>query len=267
MNKKRFFGFPSIDLESAINKVKTLHEKEGGNSVNIKIASTHWGYSEKSSGGRQTTSALKIFGLIEDSGRTDSRKIQISKLGLRIILDEREDSSERDNAVKIVALKPKIFEELWKEWKDTGLPSDANISHFLIFEKGINDKRAKNFVKIFKDTVTFANLSSSDPVSEENEGDEVITDSPKPEASSTGSQSDVYLKIPAEEKTEIRQDLFSLSEGQVIIRLPKVLSRDSYQDLKGWIDLILRNVERSIVDNNQTQKKPETNDNNDANSD
>ena len=259
MSRKRFSGFPFIDVESAINKLQILYDREGRNSVNVKIAVEHWGYAWSSSGGKQTVSALRVFGLIEDLGKGDSRQIRLSELGLRILLDTREDSTERDNDIKTAALRPKIFQELWMKWKDTDLPSDANIRHFFIFEKGINEKSANNFVKVFRNTVDFANLSASDSISEENEGDEASTDSPEHDISTTDIQPDVYLEIPTEEKTEIRQDLFSLNEGQVLIRLPKVLSVDSYEDLKTWIDLILRSVERSTVDNNRTQEKLKAN--------
>ena len=209
MSKKKHFGVPFINLESAINKVKDLYDQEGRNSVNIQIAVDHWGYSEASSGGRQTTSALKTFGLIEDLGRGEAREIQLSELALRILLDTREDSTERDNAIKAAALKPKMFEELWRKWRSTGLPSDANMLHFLIFEKGINEKSAANFVKIFKDTISFANLSASDPISEENEGDDGSTDSYKDEMSSTDTQLNISQKAPLEKKTDIRQASFS----------------------------------------------------------
>ena len=259
MSRKRFSGFPFIELESAIKKLQTLYEQEGRNSVNIKVAVKHWGYAETSSGGKQTISALRIFGLIEGLGKADSRQIQLSELGLQILLDTREDSTGHDNAIKTAALKPKIFQELWMKWKDTGLPSDANIRHFFIFQRGVTEKSANNFVKVFRKTVKFANLSAADSISEENEVDEVSVDSPKRDVSSTDIRPDVHSKILVEEKTNIREDLFSLDEGQVVIRLPKVLSRSSYEDLEAWVRLILRSAKRSIVDNDQTQEELETN--------
>jgi len=47
--------------------------------------------------------------------------------------------------------------------------------------------------------------------------------------------------------TGVKQDIFTLEEGQVVLQWPAKLSQDSYEDFEGWINLILRRAKRSIV--------------------
>jgi hypothetical protein len=42
-----------------------------------------------------------------------------------------------------------------------------------------------------------------------------------------------------------KQDIFSLSEGDAVLRWPEHLSPDSYEDFKGWLELVLKKVARA----------------------
>jgi hypothetical protein len=43
-----------------------------------------------------------------------------------------------------------------------------------------------------------------------------------------------------------RQDVFSLSEGPVVLNWPAALSKDSFDDLSAWLDIVKRKIGRSI---------------------
>jgi len=45
-----------------------------------------------------------------------------------------------------------------------------------------------------------------------------------------------------------RQDVFTLDEGAVVLQWPGHLSAASYEDFEGWLNLVLRKVKRSVVD-------------------
>lgn len=62
--------------------------------------------------------------------------------------------------------------------------------------------------------------------------------SPRPAVQATGTP----VPPPA---PGIRQDVFSLSEGQAVLRWPETLSPESFEDFKGWLQLVLRKVARS----------------------
>lgn len=42
-----------------------------------------------------------------------------------------------------------------------------------------------------------------------------------------------------------KQDIFTLTEGDVVLRWPENLAADSYQDLEDWLGLMLRKIARA----------------------
>lgn len=55
------------------------------------------------------------------------------------------------------------------------------------------------------------------------------------------------LKPRNEVKPGMQQATFPLSEGDVVLQWPKSLSQDSYEDLKVWVELMLKRAERSVA--------------------
>jgi hypothetical protein len=157
-------GYPGISLREAIEKARVLHGKESRSAAPIEAIYDHWGYAPKSGAGNVAISALKKFGLIEDEGSGQKRKARLSDLGLRIVLDERVDSPEREEAIRRAALLPKIHRDIWEHFGGS-LPSDANLRHFLRFERGFTENAAAELIKELHDTVAFAQLDPSDIVS------------------------------------------------------------------------------------------------------
>ena len=78
------------------------------------MAFNHWGYGEKSSGGRRTAAALSAFGLLLERGRGEDREIALSSLAVAITLDQRPNSEEREKAIQKAALQPELYGELWE---------------------------------------------------------------------------------------------------------------------------------------------------------
>ena len=156
-------SYPGIDLESAIKRAQEFYDQEKRNAANAEIAVKHWGFKPTSGGGFVVIAALKAFGLVSDTGSGKSRKIQLTDLALRIILDKRPDSPERDSAIKQAALMPKIHASLWTKYR-SNLPSDENLKHELIFERKFNENTVGDFIKEYRDTIKFAKLADSDSI-------------------------------------------------------------------------------------------------------
>src|SRR5437899_1309957 len=115
-------AYPYVNLESALSRARAFYAAEQRNSAPLKIAAKHWNYEEKSSGAAQTAAALISFGLMQDEGTGDKRRLKLTHNALRILLDERAESDERAKLVKDAALAPKIHQELWRRW-GPNLPS------------------------------------------------------------------------------------------------------------------------------------------------
>jgi hypothetical protein len=156
-------AYPFVNLETAITRAKQFFDKEQRNAANISVAVTHWGYGNESSNGAQTIAALTSFGLLQDEGIGDKRKVRLTQNALRILLDARPDSKERAELVKQAALAPKIHQQLWEKW-GTNLPSDAQLRHTLLLEWPIpfNENAVDGFIREYRETVAFAKLLEFD---------------------------------------------------------------------------------------------------------
>ena len=111
--------------------------------------------------------ALKQYGLIKDDGSGESRKAGISSLGLDIVLDQREDETQRLQAIKKAALLPSSFRDVWDNY-GAALPSDQTLRFFLVRDKGYTERGASDLISHFRHTIEFAKLSGSDMVSPSN---------------------------------------------------------------------------------------------------
>lgn len=164
--KDRSPNYPGIDLASAIEKAQILREKEGKHYTPVEAALHHWGYVPKSSGGLVALSALRKFGLIDEEGRGPTRKIKLSDLALKILLDDREDSEERIEAIREAALNPVIHRKLWDAYGGN-LPSHQNLLLRLRKDEGFTDNAAEDLIKEFESTIELAKLIKSDNISGE----------------------------------------------------------------------------------------------------
>ena len=52
---------------------------------------------------------------------------------------------------------------------------------------------------------------------------------------------------------KMRQDVFSLAEGEAVIHWPTPLSPDSISDLEEWLDLVKRKIKRSTAEPPETK--------------
>jgi hypothetical protein len=159
--KHRSPAYPFIPLAKAIDRAQTLYDRERRHPTPLRVASKHWGYGEKSSGGLQTTSALKQYGLLEDSGTGNDRRVKLTDLAFAILLDEVKDSPDRIRAIKRASLSPKLYNELFDKW-GSELPSDEAMRTYLKRDKHFNDDAVTSVISDYKDTIAFAKLDDSD---------------------------------------------------------------------------------------------------------
>lgn len=156
-------AYPGIDLKVAIEKAKALHEAEGKYAAPMPSAFAAWGFGAKSSGGREVRAALKYFGLITVEGDGEMGKVKLTDEALRVLIDEREDQTEKNSLLRKLALTPAIHKILFEKFSE-GIKSDASVAHFLIFEQHFNQSAASELVAEFKATAEFTGLYKPDKV-------------------------------------------------------------------------------------------------------
>lgn len=150
-------GYPYFSVEKALERVQQLYQQEASHWAPLSSATAAWGYSPKSSGGRQSIATMKYYALIEVKGEGDARQIRVSDIAKRILLDEREDETEKRALIREVALSPSAHRSLFEEYR-TGLPSDGTVLHFLMFEKGYNREAARDLLQEYKETASYVGL-------------------------------------------------------------------------------------------------------------
>lgn len=51
---------------------------------------------------------------------------------------------------------------------------------------------------------------------------------------------------PMKPGAAMKQDVFSLEEGNVVLQWPSQMSPASYEDFKSWVELQLRKISRTV---------------------
>jgi hypothetical protein len=155
-------AYPYIDLEKAIERAQQV--RAAGAARQPMPPETFyqiWKLGAQSSGARQTMAALNHFGLADYQSRGNDRKVKLSDLALKIVLDTQPVSADRDIAIKVAALSPTIHRELFEKYGPL-LPADFVIQTYLVRDRGYNEQAAKSLIGEYKDTLTFAGLDKPD---------------------------------------------------------------------------------------------------------
>jgi len=163
--KDRSPSFPFINLETAIARAGQFYKVDRKHETTPEVAAQHWNYAAKSSGALQTMAALKSFGLMNVA----KGRVRLTERALRILLDERPDSEERQAAIKEAALSPRIHMELWQKY-GPNLPSEPTLRTELRIERHFPDGAIDRFIKEYTETIAFAKLSDFDKMSPAKEG-------------------------------------------------------------------------------------------------
>jgi len=155
-------AYPYIDLEKAVRRAEQV--RDAGAARQTLPPETFykiWGIGPQSSGSRQTMAALNHFGLVDYVGRGDERKIKLSDLALKIVLDKQPGSQERGAALKAAALEPAIHAELYEKY-GSFLPADVVMETYLVRDRGYNSQASSNLLEEYKATLSYAGLDKPD---------------------------------------------------------------------------------------------------------
>lgn len=158
--RERSPAYPAIDLETAIQRLEKVYEKESRQPVPVSVIMEHWNYTPKSSYGLQTVAALLKYELMEDEGSGLDRLVKITDLGLSILVPE--NASEQQRAIKQAALSPAIINDVWTNFKGQ-LPSDGTIKVYLIRQRTFNPRSVDEVIGVIRRTIEFSKPAYGDP--------------------------------------------------------------------------------------------------------
>ncbi len=153
-------SFPYIGLSKAFERAEALYNYTKRHETRIiDAAKPAWNLGAKSSGTLQTVAALLAYGLIEDNGSGENRKIKVSDATYRAVADPRPGTK---NAILAeAALKPKLIAEFYEKWGNDR-PPEATCIGELAFERGFTPDGAKAFLKVYDDTTAYVEAPRSD---------------------------------------------------------------------------------------------------------
>jgi hypothetical protein len=225
--KVRSPSFPFIGLREALDRARAFYEAEQRNSARAETAAAHWGYSPKSSGGKQTIAALRSFGLLEGDSL-----VKLSGRGLRLVLDEREGSDERERLLQQAALMPPVHARLWERY-GAELPSAQTLRLWLVLDEGFNENSVDDFLSEYRETLEYAKLLPR-TAREEAGGERQAPPPPLP------PQPPVRL---AAETAEVDPMIFPLLDGNAVeLRIRRKISSAEVEDLRTVFELWLRKI-------------------------
>jgi hypothetical protein len=248
-------AYPFIPVQKAVEQARALYDQENEYFAPLPAAFGAWGYGPKSSGARQTLATLKYYGLIDVQGDGDARKVKVSEIARRIILDQREDDTEKRRLIREVALMPSAHKALYKAYP-SGLPSDSNVTHFLIFDLNYNKEAARDLLAEYKETASYAGLyQPQKPVDKTDDEDDTgdTQNELKPEdkdleaqaaAATAAAQRAAEQAAQKQPPAGTRRAVFDLTEGEVVITYPADLTPESVSDLQDYINVFMKKARR-----------------------
>ncbi len=234
--------FPYISLSKALERIEILYRQVRKNETRIYDIAKDWDLSPKSSSTDRSVAALQAFGLIEDSGSGESRKIRLSDFGYRILADDRE--GVKAELLSAAALKPQVISEYIEKWGNER-PDDSHALSHLQFDGGFTPEGAKIFLRVYDDALKY--LPSNESVKKNTDTDKNAVEDDKGIDNKREGASGDSTKWRDSPNDEFKQDVFSLDEGNVVLTWPKNLSSESYEDMSAWIQIMLKKIGRAVT--------------------
>jgi hypothetical protein len=155
-------AYPAISLEDAVERATKFKAANAIRlTLNMEAAYRVLGFRGASGASRQIVASLNYYGLIDYIGKGNDRKVKLSDLALRIMLDKMPNSPERTAALKEAALKPAIHAKLAEELR-LPPPSDVILERFLVLDCEYSESVAETIIKVYRDTLTYAGLNNPD---------------------------------------------------------------------------------------------------------
>lgn len=252
-------AYPFMSLKTSFERVAAFDAKFGRHGSPMNKAGIAWGYKGDSSQASQTLSALKYFGLVEYSGPTSDRVVALTD-DARNYLRSQVPGTKAEIA-RACALRPKAMQTYWSRW-GADRPIDEICLDQLVIKDNFTESAAKVFLRVYDETIAFAGLGESDKIPEggsdadglDNGGTPPppapLTPAPQfiPASQNPGvSREAVRATVPPPKGAGMRQEIFTVAEGDVTIQWPERLSADSLEDFKDWLHILERKITRSSL--------------------
>jgi hypothetical protein len=242
MMRVRSPSYPAHDLQECIDFVRKIHEADRQHPVPRDVAAKHIGFSGITGTSDRALSSILQYRLAEKAAKGE---IRVTDLALRIM--HPDNDTERREALNEAAFNPQLFQELKQRYP--GRPPAAATLESYLTREGFAVAAIGPASKAFLETCRF--LQQEDAY-ESDVGRVVSAPESAPEHKSEEPVPMRHQPISSAGSTAmtpgLRSDVFTLQGGgEVIANLPDALSARDYEDLKDWLELMMRKAQRKIV--------------------
>lgn len=162
--KGRSPSYPGISLKTAVTRAQRLYDHSKGHALPRHAITDAWGYKSPTTGPASVTyAALKKFGLLDEEGSGEDRVGKLSELALDILMNP-----DPLPFLKKAALQPEIHRDMWREYGED-LPADSALKYELVRKRGFTESGFAEFIREYRETIAYAQLSSSDSLVDDDE--------------------------------------------------------------------------------------------------
>lgn len=236
-------AYPFFGLGEAIKKARDLWDAQRKGEGHLDSVVHALGYNGRNGASLRAIAALNHFGLTEESGSKDNRRIRLTDLAQDIIHLPDEDEKKL-SSMKKAALMPTIHQILWERYQST-LPIDAIMKSFLVRDKSYNESATLDVIKNYRESFSLAKLGD---LVKPNPGDFEDVDEvkpPMPERSAIAATTAPQRSIPSADQPEtplsrvalLSQELPILVDHGQVARIPFPMSEEAFDLLIGTLNL------------------------------
>ena len=231
--RQRSPNYPAIGLRDAIEKVRLLHDADKRAGAPLDAALKHMGFSTRHGQAMTIVSALKKYGLVEET----ANRIVPTQRAMDILVFQDQDA-RKIRALREAALGPDIYRELFEQYKTTGIPSEETLRAELIADRHFNPNSVQGFIQDFKDTLILAGLLNPVELSLQLEDDSTeMSDSVQ-----TSAQTAVLApRSMSQGMKEISLPVGVTADGQAVfahVRFDAPLKKEMLSSLRALLDAV-----------------------------
>lgn len=186
-------SYPGAALEAALQRARTAYEKLRQHPAPIKAFTDLWGFKSPTTGPASlTVAALKKYGLLDYDGSGDSRTARLTDLAVAILM-----KPDPLPAIQQAALTPPIYREMWDKYHNDVPPEEALRYEFVV-QRGFTENGFRDFLRIYRDTISFAKLEVPHPEERAHEDDFLFEPKLEEPAVSRGPHTRRFVEPPAD---------------------------------------------------------------------
>jgi hypothetical protein len=153
-------AFPVLPLKEALERLVQFDDHFKRTAARPEKVGEAWGIGTPAYAAR-IAAALRYYGLLDYQSQSGARAIVVSDEG-RKYLRAQQDSVKKE-VIAAAALRPKQIAHFWETW-GSDRPADSACLDNLVLKNGFSEGGARDFLKVYDATISFAGLAEADKV-------------------------------------------------------------------------------------------------------